>query len=373
MIGPFDRLRRNLRQLRAALAPMRRRGRSPAAALLWLLPAAVLLRGWRALAQRVHTGPSNVWLNGRRFAAFQDGLPPAAGMRWYVIVMPYTLHFLLPCLALLHGRVPLVLVANGAKRWERELLHQRLPALPMFVLRTLPSSSLSHGDALSLLLEHQRGDFGIVDHDAYVFDAALLERLRPAASECMVSAFRQHGLATGLDYPLTHLLGFSAESLRRLMHRYRIDARARRRAPARLAATLARAGMGPRTYLKDYQDFHDTLHLLLGVALAEGLRLRFEPQDTVLHVGGTSIGSHHTKNLYALHIHLRFLELLDDPLLHRRYAFLTAPLRSAAEALQRRAPADPGWSNLPVVDELMQRLKAAGAGHGFRVAAASAT
>ena len=64
-----------------------------------------------------------------------------------VIAMPHTLHFLLPCLALLQGHAPLVLLANGAKRWERSLLRQRFPEVPMFRLRTMPGSSLSHGDA----------------------------------------------------------------------------------------------------------------------------------------------------------------------------------------------------------------------------------
>lgn len=369
------RLRANLRQLRAALAPMRQRGMPLAIALLWQLPAAVLLRGWRVLAQALNARLLNRALNAARFAAFQDRLPAGEGLRWYVIVMPHTLHFLLPCLALLHGHARLVLVANGAKRWERELLRQRLPALPLFTLRTLPVSSLPHGDALSLLLEHHRGDFGIVDHDAYVFDPALLDRLRPAPGECMTGVFVQTSERLGRDYPLTHLLGFDAGALRRLMHSHRIDARQYRRAPARLSGLLGRVGLGPRSYLKDYQHFHDTLHVLLGVALAEGLRVRIEAMDDaapVMHVGGTSIGSHHTKNLFALYIHLRFLELLDDPLIRERYAFLTRPLRASIEALHRQAPADPAWEKLPVVEDLMQRLQAAGAGHGFRAAAAAA-
>ena len=363
------RLRANLRQLRAALAPMCQRGLSLTGALLWQLPAAVALRGWRKLAQWLNARLLNRPLNAARFAAFQHSLSATEGLRWYVIVMPHTLHFLLPCLKLLQKQVPavpLVLLANGAKGWELALLRQRLPGLPMFRLRTLPGSSLPHGDALSLLLEHHRGDFGIVDHDAYVFDPGLLARMKPAAGECMVTVFAQTSSATGLVVPLTHVLSFDAEALRRLMHRHRIDARQSRRVPARVAPLLARIGLGPGVYLKDYQRFHDTLHLLLGVALAEGLRVRVEAMDDaapVMHVGGTSIGSHHTKNLFALHVHLRFLELLGDPLISARYAFLTRPLRSAAEALQRRPPGDRSWSTLPVVDELMRRLQAAGAGH----------
>lgn len=367
-----NRLRVNLRLLRAALAPMRQRGRSLAAALLWQLPTAVSLRAWRALAQPLNARLLNRPLNAARFAAFQDQLPAAAVPRWYVIVMPHTLHFLLPCLALLHRHVPLVLVVNGAKHWELQLLRDRLPALPMFRLHTLPGSSLPHGDVLSLLLAHHCGNFGIVDHDAYVFDPTVLARLQPGEGECMTGVFSQFSQRTGQTYPLTHLLGFNADPLRGLMQRHRIDARLYRQAPERVVEALAQVGLGRRRYLKDYQRFHDTLHVLLGVALAEGMRVRIEPNNEaapVMHVGGTSIGSHHTKQLFALYIHLRWLELLDDPLIRDRYAFLTWPLRSSAEALQRRRDADPDWANLPVVEALIDRLHAAGAGRAFAATA----
>lgn len=370
-MGLLRSLKANLRSLRAALQPMRQRGRTLAAALLWQLPVAAALRAWRRVAQALNAGVLNQPLNAARLAAFHRGLPPADGLPAYVIVMPHTLHFLLPCLALLHGQVPLVLVANGAKRWERDLLRQRLPDVPVFKLRTLPGASQPHGAVVSLLLAQHRGDFLLVDHDTYVFDPALLTRLRPQGRECLVAAFEQHSQATGGPYPLTHLLGFNAEALRQLMQHHHVDARQQRNAPARLSGLLSSVGLGPGRYLKDYQRIHDTLHVLLGVALAEGWHWRIDASEgtpPAMHVGGTSIGSHHTKSLNALYIHLRFLELLDDPLIRERYAFLTHPLRNADDALQRRPVNDPAWQNLPVVDTLMQRLRAAGAGHAFRQA-----
>ena len=361
----------NLRQLRAALTPMRQRGLTLANALLLQLPAAVALRAWRVVARRVNVR----LLNGRRnvasFMAFQDRLPASDLPRLMVIVMPHTLHFLLPCLALLHGRAQVVLLANGAKAWERRLLGQRLPGLPMFVLPVVPASSVPHGELLSLLLTHHRGDFGIVDHDTYVFDPALLRRLPPAEGECMVGVFAQVSQRTGLQYPLTHLLYFNVQALRPLMQRWRIDAREYRNAPPQVAAPFARLGLGPSSYLKDYHAFFDTLHVLLAVALAEGLTLRFEAPNEdapVMHVGGTSIGSHHTKNLFALYIHLRFLELLDDPLVSARYAFLARPLRHSSAALQRGDTDDPAWRTLPDVQSMMQRLQVAAAARALATA-----
>ncbi|MES2716316.1 MAG: hypothetical protein V4795_11145 [Pseudomonadota bacterium] len=351
----------NLRRLRAALQPMRQRGHGWAVSVLWQLPVATVLRAWRRVAQVLNRRLLNQPLNAARFAAFQQGLPPGPQLRAYVIVMPHTLHFLLPCLRLLQGQAPLVLVANGAKAWELDWLQQRLPGVPVFRLRTLPGSSLAHGDVVSLLLAQHQGDFLLVDHDAYVFDATLLQRMRPQGRECLVTAFAQRSSTTGRPYPLTHLLAFQAETLRQLMQRHGIDARLVRRAPQRLDELLTSVGLGPGRYLKDHQRFHDTLHLLLAVAQAEGWQWRLEGADdvppSVMHVGGTSIGSHHTKRLFDLYIHLRFIDLLDDPLLRRRYAFLTHPLQHADQALQRRALTDPAWQNLPVVHALLQRLQ----------------
>ena len=365
----MGRLHANLHRLRFAVTQMRLRGHTRAYVVVWQLLLATVLRGWRVLAQILNARLVTPVFNSIRFAAFQQHLPVSELSRVYIVVMPCMLHFLLPCLALLHARASLVLVFNGAKAWERELLLQRLPNVPMFRLNTLPGSSLSHGCVINLLLEQHRGDFVIVDHDTYMFDPTMLPRLRPTDCESVVGIFAQHSRAAGQSYPLTHLLGFNADALRQLMHRHSIDSSIYRTAPERLAGLLNRVGLGPRLYLKDYQDFHDTLHVLLAVAMAEGRPWRIEPMSEampVMHVGGTSIGSHHTKNLFALYIHMRFIELLDDPLIARRYAFVTYPLRNSVEALQRCLPGDPDWQTLPVVNELIQRLHSAGAGHGFR-------
>ena len=165
-----------------------------------------------------------------------------------------------------------------------------------------------------------------------------------------------------ITFPLTYFLFFNAEALQALMRRYAVDARIYREIPATAKDAMARVGLGPGTFWKHYHTFYDTLHVLLAVALAEGLKYRFlssEEKLPAMHVGGTSIGTHHAKSLYALYLHLRFLELLDDPVLNRRYAFLTAPLRSSADALARGDSSATEWQGLPVVETLIERLRGA--------------
>lgn len=350
-----------LRRLRTAMRPMRERGLSLVSVLLVHVPVAALFRAWRVLAQPLNGGLIQRVFNQPRFVTFQDGLADSALPRFYVIAMPFTLHFLLPCLALLQGRAQIVLLINGARRWERRVLSERFPTLPMFDLWTLPFASVAHGSVISLLLENHRGNFGIVDHDCYVFDDAVFKQLAPASDECLLGLFGEESRSVAIRFPLTYFLFFNAEVLRQLMQRYRIDARLYRETPASARNALAGIGLGPTTFWKHYHNFRDTLHVLLAVAVAEGLTFRFLSSDDevpAMHIGGTSIGTHHAKSLYALYAHLRFLELLDDPLLNRRYAFLTAPLRSSAEALTHHDPRNVEWQLLPALEQLIERLHA---------------
>lgn len=341
------------------MRPMRARGLGLVAVLLVHIPLAYLLRGWRVFSQPVNGGLMQRVFNQPRFIKFQDTLEQSSLPRFYVIVMPFTLHFLLPCLALLQGRAQVVLLSNGARRWERRVLTERFPNLPMFHLWTLPRSSVAHGQVINLLLTNHRGNFGIVDHDCYVFDDAVFGQLAPASDECVLSLFSETSRSVGTTFPLTYFLFFNSDVLRQLMQRYQVGAQMYRQIPATAVDAMARIGLGPTIFWKDYHNFRDTLHVLFAVAVAEGLKFRFlssDDEQPAMHVGGTSIGTHHTKDLHAHYIHLRFLELLNDPVVTRRYAFLSAPLESSADALARADRANPVWQGLPVFDTLMRRL-----------------
>ena len=342
------------------MRPMRARGFGLVAVLFVHVPVAFLLRGWRVVAQPLNGGLIQRMFNQPRFITFQDTLAQSSLPRFYVIVMPLTLHFLLPCLALLQGRAQVLLLSNGARRWERQVLTKRFPHLPMFDLWTLPFSSVAHGHVINLLLTNHRANFGIIDHDCYVFDDAVFEQLEPASDECVVSLFSETSRSVGTTFPLTFFMYFNAEVLRLLMQLYHVDARLYRKIPATAVDAMARIGLGPAIFWKDYHNFRDTLHVLLAVAVAEGLKFRFVSSDdaqSAMHVGGTSIGTHHTKELQALYIHLRFLELLNDPEVTRRYAFMCAPLKKSADALAHTNLANPAWQWLPAFDSLMHRLR----------------
>ncbi|MFO1321096.1 MAG: hypothetical protein U1F52_15900 [Burkholderiales bacterium] len=358
----LGRLMADVRRLVWLVRVMRRRGYSLPAIVACHVPVTVAGRAYGKLARTLNArGPLRA-INRARFAAFQDAHRDRLGGHYYVIVMPGTLHFLRPCLDRLPGHLAVFLVSNGARPWERARLRAEYAHLPMAVLATLPGSSLVHGDAINLMLDHNASDFGILDHDLYLFDPAIFERARPAADECAFALFSEVSRRTGRRYPETYFLHFNRAVLRALSDRYGIDARLYRRAPPRAAARLASLGRPESLLRKDTQDFLDTLQLLFALAEVDGVPVRIDTaadDADAVHVGGTSMGTHRTKELAQLYVHRRFIDLAGDAEITRRYAHVTEPLATAAEIRARMHPSLEEWRIADRVDRLIERLQAA--------------
>ena len=185
-MGLLTRLRANLRLVRELYGRQRARGHGRLHTILWRLPQAVALRGYRKLAYAINDGVLQRWVTPSRFRRFQDRLPGSLGGHFYLIVMPNTLHYLLPCLRLVAKELRVILLINGARAWEADMLRLHWPELPQFRVATLPNSSVGHGAMINLLLRNNKRDFGLMDHDLYIFDMAVLKRLEFADPEFLL-------------------------------------------------------------------------------------------------------------------------------------------------------------------------------------------
>lgn len=357
-MGVITRLRANLRAARLLYGRLRER-HSQLHTICWQLLQAVALRGYRKLAYAFNDGVLQRWVTPLRFRRFQSRIADQLGGHFYVIVMPQTLHFLLPCLSLVAKDVRVVLLLNGAARWEADLLKARWPHLPQFRVATLPHSSVNHGAMVNLLLRNNGQDFGLLDHDLYLFDTSALAQLQFAEKEFLLCLWADTDPKSKWVYPLTHFLYFRVGVLSRLMKQYGVGADLYRHVPEPARSRLLELGLSDGHPLKSYHNFYDTLHVLIALAYAEGLELceLDVAEGGVYHVGGTSIGTHHTKDLLHLYTHLRFLELSADPQLRRRYAMLAAPFSNSSE-LRMRVLEDPEFDlRLEVLDNIIERLQ----------------
>lgn len=355
----LDVLRQNIRQLSSALRRIEARGHSHGRALL-LLSEVIVRRGYSALARHLNNFRIISTTNHRAFEAIQRNHAPVGGGHFYLILMPGTLHFVVPCLSLLPARMRVIVMANGAAEWERRYLARTFPQYPIFELFTFPGSSLSHGTVLTLLLALNEHPFGILDHDCYVFDASIFGDLGFGERDCLVAAFGNTAASLGIPYPETYFLYFNSTLLRPIMRRYGVDARAYRKLPRRAQDTLATIGVRDGVYLKEYHDYFDTLHVLLLLALTDGLTVRFLQSvdaDSITHLGSTSSGVAHTKDLMHSYVQLRFMELLSDVRVRQLYRRRTHPFRAASEVRSLIPRAPEAVAKMNAVDALIRRLE----------------
>jgi hypothetical protein len=353
-------IRANARAARLLYQRLRDRGLSPADVVLRRLPQAGALRAYRKLAYAVNDNVLQRWIAPARLRRFLARQPGNLDGCFYVIVMPQTLHFLLPCLRLVPHHVQVILLLNGARRWEAELLRERFPRMPQFRVAALPGSSVGHGAMLNLLLQNSAHDFGILDHDLFLLDPSVFGQLRFDADDFLLCLFNDASDDGRWVYPLTHFLYFRIGVFKRLMAQYGVGAQAYRQVPEPALGRLASLGLRKGETMKSYHTFYDTLHVLLALAYADGLAVaQIAPQvaDSVYHIGGTSIGTHHTKDLIQLYTHLKFLELSAEPLVQRHYAAIAAPFVSSAQVQAKLEGTAHDFHQIQLVDQLIEKLR----------------
>lgn len=361
-MGLLTQLRANRRAAGLVAERLAARGHGRWDVILRLAPQAAALRAWRKLAYAVNDGVLQRSITPLRFRRFVAAHGKELDGSFFVIVMPDTLHFLLPCLRLAAPDARIVLLLNGARQWEADLLRERFPHMPQFRVAALPNSSVGHGAMINLLLQCCEHDFGLLDHDLYLFDPSIFAQLRFEEDEFLLCLFKAASEDGRWNYPLTHFLYFRIGMFKRLMEQYGVGAQAYRTAPASARSRLASLGLGDGETMKSYHEFYDTLHVLLALAYADGLAFaQVEPgiADSVYHIGGTSIGTHHTKDLIQLYTHLRFVELSGEPLLRRNYARLAAPFTSADEVHRKLQGTAHDFQQVALVDRLVAKLQGA--------------
>ncbi len=181
-------------------------------------------------------------------------------------------------------RCRLTVVLNGYGSSGADRIAPTFLAESVIRLRTLPRFPVKHGTALTGLLHRASDDFAILDPDCRISDSRLLERPEFNAVEFLAAPDHPHFFntnpTTGERFPRTHFLIINHGLIRRTMSAHRITAEKYRRSPARLAAQLARLGYGSNNFPRVYLQHFDTLLLVISMALADGLRVRWLPVGT---------------------------------------------------------------------------------------------
>jgi hypothetical protein len=191
--------------------------------------------------------------------------------------------------------VPVVLVLNGIRSWEEEILRQRHPNVPTVKLRPIRGSKLSHGRVLDILLRHANGNFVLLDPDVFVFDHDVFAQLELREGEIAAGAYGYTNSRVALTFPTTNLLALDVPAIKQLMVRHRIRPVIYTRTPRHLVEPLGSLGLGDGSFVKEHLPYYDTLNLVLAMAVHDGYRMRVLDCDAsdVFHVGGVSYLDRH--------------------------------------------------------------------------------
>ena len=270
--------------------------------------------------------------NYPRFSKFQRQHRHQLGNHFYIIVVPNKLHLLNPCLKLIPSHIRVFLIFNGIQKWEAEYIQENYPHHPAFKLSTHPGSCISHGAVLTLLLKGNHKNFGIIDHDLYIFNETVFEELDFEPNECVIGVFQIENQTAGLIFPTTHFMFFHTALIRAVMDKYRVDANIYRWIPLRIRPLLAQLNLGYHNRLKSYLLFFDTFNMIQALAFYEGFSVKFVDNVSGLwHVGGVS----YIKNsAYLNYIQLKFLEMPINTEILPHYSKLFVQKESIHKALE---------------------------------------
>jgi hypothetical protein len=258
--------------------------------ILFHLPLKLLSKSYSKFVVLINELFMNKLFNISRFKNFQNLHRNRLNNHFYIIVMPNVLHFLKPCLKLIPKNKNIFLILNGTRSWEEKYLREYYAYYPIFKLITFPHSSLSHGTLLNLLIENNQSNFGIMDHDLYIFNKEIFNKLIFNKDECVIGAFKLMNKKSALTFPTTNFMFLNVSLIKKIMVKYKIGAQIYTKIPSRLKNKLSTINLGYNNFLKDYLYYFDTFNMILAMAFYEKLSvkiLKLNDKD-LCHIGGTS-------------------------------------------------------------------------------------
>lgn len=332
---------RNLARIRLFTAHTSLIGIPAFRALLWELPRLIAWRAYNRFASMVYMFVDWQRVADERTKQSLHQFTENDGTYFYVIVVPQVLHLLIPAVRLVQHHAKIIFILNGISAVEEHTLQKEFPDAATLRLWTLPKSSWPHGHLLSLLLRSSKRDFGIFDHDFFLFDPSAFNQLTFRENEFAICATRWRNSLTGKEFPGTHFLYLRAALLRDVMVRYKVGAQLYKRIPRNAKPVHEEMGLSLDNPPKEYQSFFDSFLMLSALAMYDGFKVR--KLDIAAgdweHIGGTSIGLQITKDAVHHYVSSRFLELLSNTAISKEYR--RRGLATLGKAQQLRKALDP--------------------------------
>jgi len=154
----------------------------------------------------------------------------------------------------------------------------------------MPKSSLAHGLVIDVLFAANEGNFGIIDHDLYIFNSEVLQNISLDDRIALAYIYAHVNEKTGLLFPTTHFLYFNTPVIKSLMQRFQLSHQSCYASPRRIRRQIESLGGGRDNLPKKWVAFYDTSHMIMAMAHHE--RLSFKniglANGQSLHIGHTT-------------------------------------------------------------------------------------
>ncbi|MFC1883155.1 hypothetical protein ACFL2O_00150 [Thermodesulfobacteriota bacterium] len=243
---------------------------------------------------------------------------------FYVIVMPHTLHLLLPCLSLLPKKTNIFLLLNGIAAWEKEYVKtefKRYPRIEMISRK----HKIPHGMVLDLLFANNKSNFGILDSDCYIFNKSIVEELALDKNDFAAGVFFLKNKKTNILFPETFFMFFNTKRIKEIQSKYKISCRVYHKIPSRLEGKLMEMDIGYHNFPFEPLPYFDTMRLVFSMAFYEKLVFKkiAVSKDEAIHVGRVSFDfdakTAPDLAIRANYFHNKILEITEDPILRKMY------------------------------------------------------
>lgn len=334
----------------------KKRGSSLSGIFLVSLPLKALYKLYSLIASLINNLLLIHLFNSKRFQEFQNFYKNKLGNHFYIIVMPNILHYFIPCIKLIPKNINLFFILNGTDKREDDFLRNLCKNYPIFKLKLLPHSCLSHGRLLNLLITYNQSNFGIIDHDLYIFNKDIFSQLKFDSNEFIIGIYKITNTVSQLTFPITQFLFFNIIIIKNIMRKYKIGAQKYRRIPSHLTKKLSTLNLGYHNFLKPHLNYFDTLNLIMAMAFYEGLSakmLNLDIFEDIAHLGGTS---HGPDNLYRTYRTLKFLEIPQNHLLREIYSERFSVFGSSKDMVKLLPDNKTTLSYTQQTDQLIEKL-----------------
>lgn len=207
---------------------------------------------------------------------------------FYIIGMPGKIHFLDLCIELTHKKANLFIILNGVRKKEKKTIKDKYPNIPLFELATFCGSSISHGEVINLLLQTNEKNFGLIDHDLFIYNGAIFDQLDFQDDEYIAGPYKLHNKLAGITFPATFFLYINTKIVKSIMKKYGIGAQIYAQIPSKLLPILNKMNLGYDNFLKDYLNYFDPFNMIFSLAHYEGFQAKFleTKKEDLLHLGG---------------------------------------------------------------------------------------